>query len=235
MTKTYKGFEALKRMMDGWIQKEKEPYNKYTFEDGVVKAKNLVTDRYIDVNININLFFNNTFVDYVEPLVAGDTVKTTIMAGTLYGEVEAVFEEYGTTCFRFKGNHTPYNVDNAVRIEKSELDLLKREATFKEAGRQLDEFQCGDIVQFTIRGCVYEARVMQQGKGDRKMVTFSNVYAGGVPAKDITPVKFVTYVEATHPDYVKVDPVAPCTAPMMPGMAAQFNSPLSYVQREEQL
>ncbi|ALO79425.1 hypothetical protein HOBO_265 [Bacillus phage Hobo] len=223
MTKTYKGFEALKRMMDGWIQKEDKPFNIYRFEDGIVKAKSLGADCYLDTNININLFFNNTFVDYVEPLVAGDTVKTTIMAGTLYGEVEAVFEEYGTTCFRFKGNKTPYRVDKATRIEKDELAALRRKATFEQSGRMVDEFRKGDIVKFKVAGYEYIAEVMQQGLGKDKMVEFRNAYSGIVPGRDITPVKFATYIDATAPEYVKVDPVAPCTAPMLGAMVTPNN------------
>lgn len=218
MTKVYTGFEALERMKTHWIQKEKLAFNKYRFEDGKVKAKSLSGDHYIETNININLFFNNTFVDYVEPLVAGDTVKVDIISGTLYGEVDRFLEEYGVRCFRFKGNSNPYKVSSAVRIEKDELAALKRKATFEQAGRRVDEFRRGDIVEFKVAGYEYKAEVMQQGLGKDMMVEFRTAYAGLVPARDITPVKFVTFVDATAPDYVKVDPVAPCTAPPMPGM-----------------
>ncbi len=215
MTKVYTGFEALERMKTHWIQKEDTPFNKYRFEEGVVKVKNLKTDHYIETTININLFFNNTFVDYVEPLAVGDTVKVDIISGTLYGEVDRFLEEYGVQCFRFKGNSNPYKVSSAIRIEKDELAALKRKATFENAGRMVDEFRKGDIVKFKVAGYEYKAEVMQQGRGNDKMVEFRTAYAGLVPARDITPVKFVTFVDATDPDYVKV---APCTAPPLPRM-----------------
>ncbi|UJH95724.1 hypothetical protein [Bacillus phage vB_BtM_BMBsp2] len=218
MTKTYTGFEALERMKTHWIQKEKLAFNKYRFEDGVIKAKSLSGDHYIETNININLFFNNTFVDYVEPIAVGDTVKVKLLTGELFGEVGQVFDEWGKTWFRFKGNKAPYSVDVAVRIEKDELAALKRKATFENAGRMVDEFHRGDIVKFKVAGYEYKAEVMQQGLGKDKLVEFKNCYSGIVPARDITPIKFATYVDATAPDYVKVDPVAPCTAPPMPGM-----------------
>ncbi|AHN66490.1 hypothetical protein Bcp1_013 [Bacillus phage Bcp1] len=220
MTKTYKGFEALERMMDGWIKKENTAFNIYRFEDGVVKAKSILNGKYINTTININLFFNNTFVDYVEPLAVGDTVKVKLLTGELFGEVGQVFDEWGKTWFRFKGNNSPYNVDNAIRIEKEELDLLKREATFKAAGRQLDEFRKGDIVEITKDGDTFTAEVRQQGGGSAKMVEYVGLRSGYKYGCDVKPIKFVTFVDATHPDYVKVNPVAPCTAPMMPGMAA---------------
>ncbi|BEU14722.1 hypothetical protein [Bacillus phage CM1] len=229
MTKLYSGFEALERMKTHWIQKEKLAFNKYRFEEGVVKAKSLSGDHYIDTNININLFFNNTFVDYVEPLVVGDTVRVNITGGTIYGEIDTFLEEYGIKCFRFKGNSTPYKVSSAVRIEKDELAALKRKATFEQAGRRVDEFHRGDIVKFKVAGYEYKAEVMQQGLGKDMMVEFKNAYSGVVPARDITPVKFVTYVDPTILDYVKVEPpVTPCNgqAPM---------APFGYVEREVQL
>lgn len=219
MTKTYTGFEALERMKTHWIQKEKVPFNIYRFEDGVVKAKSIINGKYINTTININLFFNNTFVDYVEPLAVGDTVRVYITSGTLYGEVDRLFEEYGIKCFRFKGNNTPYKVSSATRIEKDELAALKRKATFENAGRMVDEFRGGDIVKFKVAGYEYKAEVMQQGLGKDKVVEFKNCYSGIVPARDITPIKFATYVDATAPDYVKVAPdTAPCLEQAIPNL-----------------
>ncbi|WQZ49332.1 hypothetical protein Z3_16 [Bacillus phage Z3] len=224
MTKTYTGFEALERMKTHWIQKEKIPFNIYRFEDGKIKAKSILNGEYINTTININLFFNNTFVDYVEPLVAGDTVKVELMTGTLYGEIGQVFDEWGKTWFRFKGNKAPYSVDVAVRIEKSELDLLKREATFKAAGRRVDEFHSGDVIQVKSGVRTGITTVINAG-GSRLEIPNTDAiqpgaYGGSsyVQASEVKPIKFVTYVDATTPDYVKVDPVAPCTAPPMPGM-----------------
>lgn len=219
MTKTYTGFEALERMKTHWIQKEDTPFNKYRFEEGVVKAKSLEADCYLDTSININLFFNNRFVDYAEPLVAGDTVKVDIIGGTLYGEIETFLEEYGIKCFRLKGNGTPYKVSSAVRIEKDELAALKRKATFEQAGRTVDEFHKGDIVEVCHAGHIIQAEVKTQGSGSAKMVEYTGIYSGYKYGCDVKPIKFVTYVEATQPDYIKINPVAPCTAPGL-GQAA---------------
>lgn len=207
MTKTYTGFEALERMKTHWIQKEKLAFNKYRFEEGVVKVKNLETGRYLDITVNINLFFNNTFVDYVEPLAVGDTVKVDIISGTLYGEVDRFLEEYGVQCFRFKGNSNLYKVSSAVRIEKDELVALKRKATFEQKGRRVDEFRMGDIVEY--KGVKAIVRSIQG-----LYLVLTGEYHGHVSAKDVTPYKFATYVDATAPAYVKV---TPCTAPPMPG------------------
>lgn len=217
MTKVYSGFEALERMKTHWIQKEDTPFNKYRFEEGVVKVKSLSGGHYIETTININLFFNNTFVDYVEPLVAGDTVRVNITGGTIYGEIDTFLEEYGIRCFRFKGNSTPYKVSSAVRIEKDELAALKRKATFKQEGRKVDEFRMGDIVEY--KGVKAIVRSIQG-----LFLVLTGEYHGYVSAKDVKPYKFATYVYATHPNYIKVDPVAPCTAPPMPGMGQPLES-----------
>lgn len=216
MTKVYSGFEALERMKTHWIQKEDTPFNKYRFEDGVVKAKSLGAECYLDTHININLFFNNTFVDYVEPLAVGDTVKVKLLTGELFGEVGQVFDEWGKTWFRFKGNRANYNVENAVRIEEDELAALKRKATFEQKGRRVDEFRMGDIVEY--KGVKAIVRSIQG-----LYLVLTGEYHGHVSAKDVTPYKFATYVDATAPAYVKVDP---CTAPPMPGMGQPMAAPM---------
>lgn len=228
MSKVYSGLEVLEVMKEHYVIKNQvEGKGNYSLAfkliDGLVRRIDTTRPHtYNDpvaTSMDINFFLKGTFSIWREPLVAGDTVKVNITGGTIYGEIDTFLEEYGIRCFRFKGNSTPYKVSSAVRIEKDELAALKRKATFEQAGRRVDEFHSGDIVEFKVAGHTYQAIVMQQGLGKDKLVQFRDCYGGSIPARDITPVKFVTYVDATAPDYVKV---APCTAPPMPGMGQSF-------------
>lgn len=224
MTKTYKGFEALERMKTNWIQKEKEPYNRYKFEDGVVKVKSLTLDEYLDVQVNINLFFNNTFVDYVEPLKVGDIVKVESKGHTVYTTVMEAFEKDGKTLTSLAGVDTLLSHFKADRITEEEFELIKRKEIFRRAGRNLDEFRKGDIVEITEDGKTFKAEVKQQGDGSSKMVEYAGVYYGYKYGCDVKPIKFVTYTEAADPKYVAVEnEVTPCTGqPMPPMMGGQL-------------
>lgn len=218
MTKTYKGFEALLRMEKGWIQKEDMPFNIYRFEDGVIKAKRLGADRYIETVININLFFNSTFVDYVEPLAVGDIVKiTTPHRAFVFGTVDRANFSGPKDIITVQGSDAPHYAERAVRITEEEFKVEQRKEMFRAVGRAVDEFHRGDIVSVNHNGCVVCVEVTKQDGGSAKMVEYRGLHDGYKYACDVTPIKFVTYVDAIPPRRIKVEqPVAPCAGQSVP-------------------
>src|SRR6476659_7796690 len=117
MTKTYKGFDALFRMKEVWIKKDDLAFNAYMYEEGCIVVMDLDTRRVKELDVNINFFFRNTFVDYVEPLEAGNPVKITTDEHTYYGTVLSTGHTTDKKPFvRLVGSTLFFNADRAERI-----------------------------------------------------------------------------------------------------------------------
>ncbi|AMO25858.1 hypothetical protein Blue_035 [Bacillus phage Deep Blue] len=221
MTKVYSGFEVLEVMKTQWVKKNDNDRGRYslayTFVDGKVvrfdtdhpKKPGNVTISSMD----INFFLKDTFSVYREPVRVGEFVKIEKTAETIYTKVETVFEDCGRTFVRMTGVQVPFRIETVDRITAEEFELVKRTETFLAAGRNLDVFNRGDVVKY--RGVEAIVRSVHG-----YAVSLTGDYMGHVSSIDLTPIKFVTYTDATDPKFVTVKKiVAPCTAPMMPGMS----------------
>ncbi|UXQ88864.1 hypothetical protein Thu_248 [Bacillus phage Thurquoise] len=225
MTKTYSGLEVLEVMKEHYVIKNKvEGNGTYTLAfkliDGLVRRiDTTVFDRFdepVTTSMDINFFLKDTFSIWEKPLRVGEFVKIEKTAETIYTKVETVFEDCGRTFVRMTGVQVPFRIETVDRITAEEFELVKRTETFLAAGRNLDEFRSGDVVKY--RGVEAIVRSVHG-----YAISLTGDYMGHVSARDLTPIKFVTYTDATDPKFVTVKKVVtPCNgqAPM-PGMGLQ--------------
>ncbi|ANY29256.1 hypothetical protein [Bacillus phage PK16] len=199
MAKTYTGLTALERMKESWIVRQEGSSFAYKWEKNhVVRLdlnllRNGATRNVRESDIGINYFFNNTFIDWVDPFEEGAPVKVTLEDVTYYGTLQ----QYGHTAdlqpyVKLIGLMAYFNADKAERITEEELVAAKRIDVFKLASRKLDEFRIGDMVEY--KGVNAIVRSVQG-----LYLVLTGEYSGHVKAEDVTPFKFASYVYATAP------------------------------------
>ncbi|AWC45815.1 hypothetical protein CG477_016755 [Bacillus cytotoxicus] len=154
--KTYTGFEAIERMKTHWITTQEKGCAWKIKEDEIWMRAG---DNEGTVNESINFFFKNEFIDYVEPLKfeegemyvfeSHDNEKWYAVHkevdGNQYWPSLAVIVAKN---FVFDGDGYFTKHDGTFRKPTDEeLEEFERFMVFHKKGREMDEFELGDIVE----------------------------------------------------------------------------------------
>lgn len=156
--KTYTGFEAIERMKTNWIQ-EKNDCFAHTLKEDKHEVLGISSQRIVPLAISMNFFFENEFVDYVEPLnlEEGEMFVIEGLSDKWYGVLKEETQEkyylimglkvgdyrfYENGCFFKK-----YQESTFRKATDEELEEFERFIMFYKKKRKMDEFKLGDICE----------------------------------------------------------------------------------------
>ncbi|MCU5543040.1 hypothetical protein OCB14_15480 [Bacillus cereus] len=199
--RTYKGFEAIKRMKTNWITTVQETPMCWKIEGERVIADYLGKKESYQ---QINFFFENEFIDCRETIRKGELLyieneKSEKFIAEYCKENEKEIKHgswFWINGEEFSNNYGHFEKSTKLKIrkaEKSEKLLFERAKLFATKGRKINEFRLGDVVERDNK--LYKVAIVSSGSESQIVVGCVPINGGAICYYNSKDIEIQFFVE----------------------------------------